>query len=208
MKKLFAALVTSLIVTATGAFSATFDYKIRIDSISGDGQAMNVGFFSTGSIGDLGTGSARTDTAFPSPVPGQLLDNSLFGATFPGVATAGSFFDNPVVHDPAAGTVTVSGSLGGVTGPYSDFLSAGVFEFVFSGAAGAAFASLADYETFLSSATMSGFFSGTFFVSDGRGGEVAFAQRIDFSDATPIPLPAGAVLLLSGLGLLAWRRKT
>ncbi|MEM6384946.1 MAG: hypothetical protein AAF718_01790 [Pseudomonadota bacterium] len=207
MRQFFYVLTAALLFVSSAAFSATFNYPIQIDSIGGDGQTQNVGFFSNGSVGDKGTGSARTDVAFPSSTPMSLMDNSLFGASFPGIATAGSQFDNPVVHDAAAGTVTVSGFLGGVTGPYSDFLSAGAFQFVYTGTPGSAFTTVADFQNFLATAAMSGFFAGTFFVSNGTGPDLVFDQRIDFSAVTPIPLPGGALLLLSGLGLFAIRRK-
>lgn len=208
MIKFFASVSAGLFFTVSAAFAATFEYPIQIDAISGDGEALNVGFFSTGSVGDLGIGRARTDFDFPTGSAAALDGDSLFQAVFSGVASAASLFANPVVHDASAGTVTVSGSLGGVTGPYSEFLSAGMFEFVFQGAAGAAFASVGDYEAFLSSATMSGYFEGIFTVDGGRDGSETFLrQRIDFSDTTAVPLPAGSVLLLSGLGLILLRRK-
>lgn len=191
--------IAACVLTTFPAASATFEYPVVITDISGDGAAQNIGFFRTATVGEIGTGSARTDSEFPTTVPTQFFDASLFGVVFPGVASAASFFANPVVHDPLAGTVTVNGSLGGLTGPYDAFVSASAFEFVYTGAPGA-IASLADYETFLDSATMSGFVS-AFFTPDSLP-DSAFLQRIDFRDATPVPLPAGAVLLLSGLGLL------
>lgn len=196
----------AVLIGTSGVLAATFEYDVRITDISGEGQTENIGFFSTGNVGDAGTGSARTDTEFPITVPLPLEDDSLFGVTFPGIATAASFFFNPVVHDPLAGTVTVNGSLGGLTGPYPDDISASQFEFIYQGTPGAAFASLGDYENFLSTATMSGFVSAAFFPDDDF--DNGFLQRIDFEAVTaPVPLPAGAVLLVSGFGLLAMRRR-
>lgn len=196
-----------VVVAFVGAArAATFEYPVRITAISGEGEAMNIGFFSTGSVGDLGTGSARTDIAFPTETPTPFdFDNSIFGVTFPGIATAVSFSPNPVTHDPLAGTVTVNGFLGGLTGPYPGFEpSASAFEFVYSGVPGP-IGSVGDYETFLSGATMSGFVSAAFFL-EGEFDD-GYLQRIDFESVSQVPLPAGALLLLSGLGILAIRRK-
>ncbi len=205
--KFFHAIFVILPMLALPATAATFDYDIEITSITGDGEAESIGFFSTGSVGDAGTGSAIIEDGFPLDYP-TTLDISQFQATFPGIATAGTFGPKLVVHDTTAGTLTVSGFLGGVTGPYSDFLSAGSFEFVFSGIAGGPVASSnADLNSFLADATMSGYFEGIFFV-DGEF-DNGFSQTISFASVTSdVPLPAGGVLLLTaiGFGWVARRR--
>lgn len=204
MIKQLCAIAAVFAFCTTNAFAATFTYDIVITDLSGEGQAENIGIFATGNVGDAGTGTARTDFEFPATTPAQLEDDSLFTAIFPGVASALSFFANPVVHDPDAGTVTVSGQLGGFTG--SGFYSASAFEFVYQGTpGGTAFASVGDYETFLSTATMSGYASAFFIPDDSDEG---FLQRIDFAaPVSEVPLPAGGVLLLSTFGVLAFRRR-
>ncbi len=205
MIKTLISITAAVFLGVTGALAATFEYDVRITAITGDGEAKGIGFFTTGAVGDPGTGSARTDFEVPTSIPMMLSDDSLFGVTFPGIATAASFFANPVVHDPIAGTVTVDGFLGGLTGPYPEFISADAFSFVYQGAPGAAFGSIGDYENFLANATMSGFVSAVFFDDEDNG----FRQQINFEAVTtsPVPLPAGALLLLSGIGLLAIKRR-
>lgn len=205
MIKKFLSILAAIAFSASSTFAATFEYDIVITDISGEGEAENVGVFISGNVGDLGTGSARTDFDFPATTPTQLIDDSLFTAIFPGVASALSFFANPVAHDPDAGTVTVSGSLGGFTG--SGFYSPSAFEFVYQGEpSGTVFTSIADYDGFLSTATMSGFVS-AFFIPDSDL-DVGFFQRIDFeAHVSEVPVPAGGVLLMSAFGLLALRRR-
>lgn len=207
-RKLFILAAAAISLMATQTLAATFSYDVRITDISGEGEAQNIGFFQSGMIGNLGTGSARTDTSFPSTTPGVPADdNRSFSVTFPGVATALWLFNNPMVHDPAAGTVKISGSLGGLTDfGATDFISASSYEFIWQGApGGAAFGSVTDYEDFLSTATMSGFVSAFMFVNGDL--TTGYLQRLDFEAVpAPIPLPAGGVLLLSALGLLALRR--
>lgn len=205
MIKKFLSILAAITFSASSTSAATFQYDIVITEISGEGQAENVGVFVSGNVGDVGTGSARTDFDFPTTTPTQLVDNSLFTAIFPGVASALSFFANPIAHDPDAGTVTVSGSLGGFTG--SGFYSASAFEFVYQGeTGGTAFTSIVDYEGFLSTAIMSGYVSAFFFPDSDL--DVGFFQRIDFeAQVSEVPVPAGGVLLMSAFGLLALRRR-
>ena len=207
MKRLIALLLL-LPLLALPAAAATFEYDIEITSITGDGEPENIGFFSTGSVGDTGTGRAIIEDGFPLDYP-TTLEISQFQASFLGIASAGTFGPKTVVHDTVAGTLTVSGFLGGVTGPYSDFLSAGEFEFVYTGIAGGpVISSNSALNAFLADATMSGFFEGVFFV-DGEF-DIGFVQRISFDTvASEIPLPAGSILLLTalGIGTLARRRR-
>ena len=204
--KRFLAFLIILPFLALPAAAATFEYDIEITSISGDGKAMNVGFFSTGSVGDAGTGRAVIDDSFPGDYP-FTLEVSQFQAIFPGVATAGTFFVKNVVHDTVAGTLTVDGFLGGVTGPYALDLSAGMYQFVYTGTAGGpVINSNTGLNNFLAGATMAGWFEGTFF----NPGEFTngYHQRIDFQAVTNVvPLPAGAVLLLTALGMGAVTRR-
>ena len=193
------------------AHAADFNFDIEITSITGDGEGINLGFFSTASVGDVGTGTAKINDDFPGDY-GLTKDFSLFQAKFLGIASAGSQSGNPVVHDPLAGTVTVSGGLGGVTGPYPDTpLFAGQFEFVYSGVAGGPeISSNTGLNDFMAGAQMAGYFEGIFFLDedDVFSDEPGFVQRIDFK-ATPseVPLPAGVVLLLSALGMGALVRR-
>lgn len=195
-------LATVMAVSASIASAATFEYDIAITSISGNGQAENIGFFSTGSVGDTGTGSADISEDVPLDYA-ETLYRSLFGASFAGIATAGSQAGNSVTHDTVAGTITVDGFLGGVTGPYAEFLSAGTFEFVYTGVAGGPeISTTAGLESFLAGATMSGYFVGTF-----EANTEFYTQRIDFGAVSKVPLPAGGVLLLSAIGLMAAKRR-
>ena len=199
MKRLIAHFLI-LPLLALPATAATFEYDIEITSITGDGELENIGFFSTGSVGDTGTGRAIIEDGFPLDYP-TTLEISQFQATFPGIATAGTFGPKTVVHDTVAGTLTISGFLGGVTGPYVDFLSAGEFEFIYTGLAGGPIiSSSAGLNAFLEDATMSGHFEGIFFV-DGEF-DIGYVQRIAFDTvASEIPLPAGGILLLTALGI-------
>ena len=202
----FFALFLIIPLLALPAAAATFEYDIEITSITGDGEAEGIGFFSTGSVGDTGTGRAIIEDGFPLDYPTTLVI-SQFQASFFGIATAGTFGPKTVVHDTVAGTLTVSGFLGGVTGPYTDFLSAGAFEFVYTGVAGGpVISSNSGLNDFLADATMSGFFEGIFFVN----GEFdnGFSQTISFGAVTSeVPLPAGALLLLTALGMGLWARR-
>lgn len=203
------ALTILLSLYASVLQAVTFTYDVKITDISGEGEDRNIGFFQTGTIGDTGTGSARIDTSFPSTSSGvPAPDDRSFSVTFPGVASALWLFNNPMIHDPFAGTVKISGSLGGLTDfGATDFISASTYEFIWQGpAAGSPFATVADYENFMSTATMSGFISGFMFVNNDLN--TGYLQRIDFDAVVaPIPLPGGALFLLSALGLIGWRFK-
>ena len=205
MKRLiFAVFLLPLLATTT--IAATFTYDIQIDAITGDGEAANIGFFSTGSVGDVGTGQAIVEEGFPANYP-LTLEATQFFAIFPGIATAVTQAPKTVVHDPTAGTVTVSGILGGLTGPYPGFVpSANAYEFVYTGASGGpVISSGAELEAFLSGATMAGFVS-AFFIPNSDP-NVGYFQTIAFSSTTPVPLPAGGLLLLSALGIAAVARR-
>ncbi|MEL6377163.1 MAG: VPLPA-CTERM sorting domain-containing protein [Pseudomonadota bacterium] len=201
------AFVFAYVVLATPLHAATFEFDIQIDAISGDGAGM--GFFATGAVGDLGTGRAQISDMFPGDYQ-MTLENSLFQAVFPGTASAGSQFDATIAHDNIAGTVTVSGQLGGLTGPggMTGFFSASDFEFVFTGMPSTSeFTSQSELESFLSKASMAGFVS-AFLIPDDSDFETAFLQRIDFSAVPPaVPLPAGGFLLLSGIALYGFLRR-
>ena len=201
---IFAAILLPILSTA--AASATFLYDIQIDAITGDGEAGNIGFYSTGSVGDIGTGQANVSEAFPADYS-MTLEATQFFAIFPGIATAVTQGPKTVVHDATAGTLTVSGFLGGLTGPYPGFLtSASTYEIVYSGATGGPLISSATaLEAFLDGASMSGFVS-AFFIPDSDP-ETGYFQTIAFSDTTPIPLPATGLLLLSAFGFAALARR-
>ena len=207
MKRVFYFLIL-LPFLALPSYAALYEFDIEITSITGEGEGINLGFFSTGMPGDTGTGSANINDDIPGDYE-FTTETSLFRAFFPGIATAGSQFANPVVHDPLAGTVTVNGGLGGVTGPYPEFLSAGQFEFVYAGIAGGPEISTnAGLNAFMANATMSGYFEGFFFLDGDFDFDDGFRQRIDFA-AVPseVPLPAGAALLLTALGMGALGRR-
>lgn len=194
-------------LTVTSGFAASFNYDIEITSITGAGQAENIGFFSTGSVGDAGVGSAEIEDGSPTDYL-ATVEQSQFSAVFPGVATAATFFQKTLVHDPLAGTLTVSGFLGGITGPYTDDLFASNFEFVFDGEVGGPIiTSNSGLNSFLAGASMSGYFVG-FFVLNGDFNN-QYYQTISFEGTvSEIPLPASAMLLLTALGLsVATRRR-
>lgn len=193
-------------LTLTSAFAASFNYDIEITSISGAGQAENIGFFSTGSVGDAGIGGAEIEDGLPTDYPGTL-EASRFTAVFPGVASAATFAQKTLVHDPSAGKVTVSGFLGGITGPYTAELFASNFEFVFTGEVGGPIiTSNSGLNSFLDGASMSGYFVG-FFVLNGDFNN-QYYQAITFEGAvSEIPLPASAMLLLTALGLSVATRR-
>ena len=71
-RRLFSILVV-LLLSASAAVAATFEYDIQITDISGAGEAQNIGFFSTGIIGDTGTGSARTVFPAARSTPGASV---------------------------------------------------------------------------------------------------------------------------------------
>ncbi len=195
----------ALFTFTASASAATFSYDLILTSVTGDGGPQGVGFFGSASVGETGTGGViidETETDF-----NFALQDAFFSAQIGG-GTAGSFFQKTFAQDSSTGTVTISGQLGGLTGIFPGyFISAGAYEFVYTSTPGfLPITSAADLTMFLSGASMSGFFSGAFVsLADDN---IGFNQTVSFEGSTaPIPLPAGMVLLLSGLGALGLMRR-
>jgi len=191
--------ICAIAAFATPASAATFNFDVQLDAVTGDGQAENIGFFNSATIGDVGIGTANideTETDFDF-----ALESAFFSVSVGG-GTAGTFFQKTITQDVAAGTFTVGGTLGGVTGSFPDsLLSAADFAFIYTNAAwtGGLIGDSANLADFLSNASLSGYYSGVFFPD--ATPTIGFKQNVAFSPVpSPIPLPAGMVLLLSGLG--------
>ena len=188
-------------LTSGSAFSATFSFDVKVDQISGPGQAANLGFYIGGSAGQAGTLSAtvQSEPQFSGLGPTSTI------LAFPGTATGITGVGGSVSYNSATGVLTDSGQLGGLTGPFPDFFPNPMYSFLLQGSSGASLLTPMDFDTFLAGVTaVSGFVSGTF--SNGSGGFVT--QTLTFSSVDPVPLPAGLVLLVTALaGLrLAGRR--
>lgn len=195
--RVFISFWVAIWLCATTATAATYSFGVVVDSITGPGQAEAVGLYIGGAPGDAGT---LTTTVRPEPAFTGLGPLSTF-ATFPGTATGVTGTAGVQGYDPVTGILTDGGQLGGLTGPFPDFFPAPMYQFIYQGAPGLSpLMTPADYDAFMSGVSgVVGYIQGTF--QNGSGG--AFTQRLDFSTPNAIPLPAGAVLLLSGLGLLA-----
>ncbi len=186
------------VVFFTALQAAAVTLTVGIDDITGDGQSTNLGFYST--TGADGTFRLETMTIFPEP----LLFLSFPGAPFnvSGV-TAGD--GNTYDYDPITGVMTVSGDLAGLTGDF-DFPGGRDFEYDIQLGTGLTFTDVSDLPALYSTATAVQGNVTAFFSRDPNG---PFAQQtLTFSSPSQIPLPAGVVLLLSGLGILRLKRKS
>lgn len=204
MKAILGLATLMSVAVSTIAHSGTVNFTIVLDEVTGEGQAENVGFFATQFAGATGTGIALVeDTALTYDA---LVEQSDFIASLIG-GTAGTFFQKTIVQDGAAGTLTVMGQLGGLTGvlPGIDSISADDYSFVFSGNPYTSINTPTELETFLTGAQMSGFFEG--FLQSSANPTIFYEQRVHFSAAAPVPLPASGLLLVAGLCGLALRRQ-
>ncbi|MGR3511432.1 MAG: LPXTG cell wall anchor domain-containing protein [Paracoccaceae bacterium] len=198
MLRQIASALTLLFLTFQPASAVTL--TVDITSISGPGDSTNFGFYST--TGASGTFS--NNNSFPEP----LLSFSFPGSPFNVSGVTAGFGSNAYAYDPSTGILDVSGTLAGLTGDF-DFPGGRSFSYVIQAATGLSFSGNADLAGIYD--TMTGV-SGTvsaFFFPDPNDFDTAFAQTMTFSSETSeIPLPAGGLLLLSGLGLLALRRRS
>lgn len=197
MIRIFAYAFTLLFLTFQSASAVTL--TVNITSISGPGESANFGFYST-------TGAPGTFSNF-NGFPEPILSFSFPGSPFTVSGLTGNFPTNMYSYDSTTGVFNASGTLAGVTGDFS-FPGGRSFDFVIQAATGLSFTGISDLAGIYD--TMTGV-SGTvtaFFFPNPSDLNTAFEQTLTFStDVSEIPLPAGAVLLLSGLGLLAMRRR-
>lgn len=204
MFKKFLTPLLAAIFMASPLSAATFNFDITLDRVEGTGT--EIGFFQTQSPGATGTGIVVADETESDYA--TLVQSTFFAASLIG-GSGGSPSDKTVVQDGAAGTLTVSGFLAGLTGllPGVDLIAPDTYEFVLTGDAFSEIANGADLVGFLDTVVdMSGFFSGFLFESETD--TVAFRQVVFFNgDVSEVPLPAGVIFLLTGLGALALRRK-
>lgn len=185
----------ALLLLTVGPAAAT-TLNIVIDSITGDGESTNLGFYSIS--GDDGTFRIITSTDRPEPPVFFSFPGEPFKVD--GVTARG----NTYAYEPTSGILTMTGFLGGVTG---DFEFPGLREFTYDIQvdAGLSFTGLSDLPDFYNTATGVSGSVRAFFSRDIDG--PFFEQTLSFSSPSEVPLPAGAGLLLSGLILLGLKRK-
>lgn len=195
MIRTISAFLTLLCLTVTQAAAVTL--TVGIDSITGDGASSDFGFYSM--TGDDGTFQLQTTTVNPEPLLFLSFPGSPFNVS--GV-TAGT--GNNYAYDTGSGIMTVTGNLAGLTGNFG-FPGGRSFNFDIQLDAGLTYTGTSDLPSFYSTATGVVGSVTAFFFQDDEG--PVLEQTLEFSSATVVPLPAGGLMLLSGLVLLGLKRK-
>lgn len=198
MLKTIASAATLFFLTFSTASAVTL--TVDITSITGPGESTNFGFYST--TGASGEFSNISPVVTPEPLLVFSFPGSPFNVT--GITAGGG---NGYSYDPITGLLDVSGQLAGLTGDFS-FPGGRTFSYVVQAATGLSFTGTSDLAAIYDSMTgVTGTVTAFFFPNPGNS-DTVFQQTLTFSTETPeIPLPAGGLLLLSGLGVLALRRR-